>query len=356
MLFDGTEVTIEKVRYRDLQDLEKVFTTEFGDEISTGIIKQRVHRIRQFYYLLLPLSKMSNWINRFFNIYVIRAGETVIGFMQVSSLTAKQLHLDYIAIRKKYRGQGLGTKVLQTLFQEVVDKNNNDVILEVKHDNPARSLYERLGFTVQAQVLHYERTFGGPDEPGELPAATGPALQELQLADRPLLYKLYCASIPRKIQQVIRRNPSEFQPSLFLRNFSWFKNYLMQARNQQFVLYQQQQLVALVELRSYPRSAAHILSMTLNRSYEHLREDLLRQALSILENKYQAGKVNTTIYDDSPAKRQTLEQLGFTKQEQFYLMLRPAGGRVKRVKKVGQVRAFKPQGRGTKSHFNKTPF
>lgn len=354
MLFDGAEVTIEKVRYRDLQDLEKVFTTEFGDEISTGIIKQRVHRIRQFYYLLLPLSKISNWINQFFNIYVIRAGETVIGFMQLSSLTAKQLHLDYIAISKKYRGQGLGTMVLQTLLKEV-DKNNNDVILEVKHDNPARFLYERLGFTIQAQVLHYERTFGGSDEPGLLPGATGPALQKLQLADWSLLYKLYCASIPRKIQQVIRRNPSEFRPSLFLRNFSWLKNYLMQARNQQFVVYQQQQLVALVELRSYPGSSAHVLSMTLNRSYEHLRENLLRQALSILEHKYQAGKVNTTIYDDSPAKRQALEQLGFTKQEQYYLMLCPAGGRFKRVKKVGQVRAFKAQGRRAKSHFNKTP-
>lgn len=355
MEVDRSEITIEKVRYRDLKDLEKIFTKEFGDEVSTGIIKQRVHRIRQFYYLLLPLSNISNWINNLFNIYVIRTGETVIGFMQVSYLAARQLHLDYIAISRKYRGRGLGTMVLQTLLKEVADRNRDDVILEVKNDNPARALYERLGFTVQAQVLHYERALRGGDASAAVTAASGPVLQKLKFSDRALLYQLYCASIPRKIQQVIRRDRSEFRPSLFMRNLHWFKNYLMRAKQQEFVVHWDGRLICLIEVRSYARSAAHMLSVMLHRSYEYLREDVLRQVLARLESQYGEGKVSTTIYDDSQAKRQVLEQLGFARQEQYYLMLRTAGSRFKEMQRVIRVKTlhFKPQRQ--KDFLNKKP-
>lgn len=50
--------------------------------------------------------------------------------------------LVYIAIHDEYRGQGLGKK----LMQEAMQQANGDIALHVEPDNPARFLYEKLGF------------------------------------------------------------------------------------------------------------------------------------------------------------------------------------------------------------------
>ncbi|WP_370390711.1 GNAT family N-acetyltransferase [uncultured Winogradskyella sp.] len=51
--------------------------------------------------------------------------------------------LVYIATHKDYRGQGLGKK----LMQYAIDNCKGDIALHVEKDNPAKFLYEKLGFT-----------------------------------------------------------------------------------------------------------------------------------------------------------------------------------------------------------------
>tara|TARA_R110002049_G_scaffold256629_3_gene432087 strand:+ start:2695 stop:3150 length:456 start_codon:yes stop_codon:yes gene_type:complete len=51
--------------------------------------------------------------------------------------------LVYIAVHKDYRGMGLGGK----LMKEALKLTKGDVALHVEPDNPAKKLYERLGFT-----------------------------------------------------------------------------------------------------------------------------------------------------------------------------------------------------------------
>lgn len=51
--------------------------------------------------------------------------------------------LVYIAVHKDYRGQGLG----KTLMQKTFDKAEGSIKLHVEPNNPARFLYEKLGFT-----------------------------------------------------------------------------------------------------------------------------------------------------------------------------------------------------------------
>ncbi len=51
--------------------------------------------------------------------------------------------LVYIAVDKKFRGKGYGKK----LMNKAIDLAEGDVKLHVEHDNPARFLYEKLGFT-----------------------------------------------------------------------------------------------------------------------------------------------------------------------------------------------------------------
>jgi ribosomal-protein-alanine N-acetyltransferase len=51
--------------------------------------------------------------------------------------------LVYIATHKDYRGQGLG----KTLMQNAIDYSTGDIALHVEANNPAKYLYEKLGFT-----------------------------------------------------------------------------------------------------------------------------------------------------------------------------------------------------------------
>lgn len=51
--------------------------------------------------------------------------------------------LVYIAMDNKYRGQGLGAE----LIKNAIKVCDGDIALHVEKDNPARFLYEKIGFT-----------------------------------------------------------------------------------------------------------------------------------------------------------------------------------------------------------------
>lgn len=51
--------------------------------------------------------------------------------------------LVYIAVDGSHRGKGIG----KTLMQKAIDLAQGDIALHVEPDNPARHLYEKLGFT-----------------------------------------------------------------------------------------------------------------------------------------------------------------------------------------------------------------
>ncbi|WPP50531.1 GNAT family N-acetyltransferase [Catalinimonas niigatensis] len=51
--------------------------------------------------------------------------------------------LVYIAVHREYRGQGLGKQ----LMQKAIDMAKGDIALHVEPNNPAKILYEKLGFT-----------------------------------------------------------------------------------------------------------------------------------------------------------------------------------------------------------------
>lgn len=63
----------------------------------------------------------------------------------------ENIFLAYIAVAPAYRGQGLGTAVIQELLAKAATKKV-PVILKVLKGNPAKRLYERLGFETTAQT------------------------------------------------------------------------------------------------------------------------------------------------------------------------------------------------------------
>lgn len=51
--------------------------------------------------------------------------------------------LVYIATHEDYRGKGLGKKIMN----ETIQRTKGDIALHVEADNPAKFLYEKVGFT-----------------------------------------------------------------------------------------------------------------------------------------------------------------------------------------------------------------
>ncbi|MBR9997546.1 MAG: GNAT family N-acetyltransferase [Cyclobacteriaceae bacterium] len=69
-------------------------------------------------------------------------GAVIINNTEMSGYIPEHI-LVYIAVNKDYRGEGIGKK----LMRKTIDACEGDIALHVEKDNPARHLYEKLGFT-----------------------------------------------------------------------------------------------------------------------------------------------------------------------------------------------------------------
>lgn len=60
--------------------------------------------------------------------------------------------LVYIAVDEKYRGKGFGKQIIEECFKHCT----GNIKLHVEYDNPAKRLYERIGFTNKYAEMRYE--------------------------------------------------------------------------------------------------------------------------------------------------------------------------------------------------------
>lgn len=66
------------------------------------------------------------------------------------------LFINEISILKEYQRKGIGRKILENQLKEN-QKNRIRTILQVFKDNPAKNLYEQLGFRVYGETeTHYQ--------------------------------------------------------------------------------------------------------------------------------------------------------------------------------------------------------
>ena len=61
--------------------------------------------------------------------------------------------LVYIAVAKNARGKGIGKK----LMSKAIELAKGDIALHVEPENPAKFLYEKLGFTNKYLEMRYEK-------------------------------------------------------------------------------------------------------------------------------------------------------------------------------------------------------
>jgi ribosomal-protein-alanine N-acetyltransferase len=89
-------------------------------------------------------------------LYVMQApGGAMVAFC-ACWIVFDELHINSFAVSPEWRRQGLATRLLQEVFREAREAGATSATLEVRASNvPARRLYERLAFTVEAVRRDY---------------------------------------------------------------------------------------------------------------------------------------------------------------------------------------------------------
>jgi ribosomal-protein-alanine N-acetyltransferase len=73
-------------------------------------------------------------------------------------LFADELHVNNVAVRPEFRGQGLGCILLQTTLDQARQRDAKIAQLEVRaSNNAAQKLYQRCGFEVVGRRKNYYR-------------------------------------------------------------------------------------------------------------------------------------------------------------------------------------------------------
>ena len=90
------------------------------------------------------------------HIYVLRTPEHRVAGFCAFWLVFDEIHINNLALRPRFRDQGLGTALLHHVLAEAKQLGAKRATLEVRASNAqARRLYERLGFYVAGTRRNY---------------------------------------------------------------------------------------------------------------------------------------------------------------------------------------------------------
>ena len=118
---------------------EELAPTSWPDEAKIAFLNQQFGFQRRHYEMAHAGAEF----------YVIERHGDPIGRIYLDR-TGRDLGLIEISLLPQWRGQGLGTALLDRLRQEVREGRSDRVSLNVLATNPARRLYARLGFVETA--------------------------------------------------------------------------------------------------------------------------------------------------------------------------------------------------------------
>lgn len=90
------------------------------------------------------------------HILIVRTSDCRVAGFCAFWLIVDEIHINNLALRPRFRRQGLGTQLMRHVLAEALRLGARSATLEVRASNDAaRSLYERLGFNVAGTRRNY---------------------------------------------------------------------------------------------------------------------------------------------------------------------------------------------------------
>jgi GNAT superfamily N-acetyltransferase len=149
--------------YADSRAQEMALIADWTDEQKESFLRfqfQAQHRHYQEHY---PGARYD---------LILRDGRPI-GRLYVCDLE-EEIRLMDIALLASERNRGIGSALMKELLDRAAGLGNR-VSLHVEEYNPAKRLYERLGFRDVADVSFYKLMHWDPPEPGTAGAASAEA-------------------------------------------------------------------------------------------------------------------------------------------------------------------------------------
>lgn len=128
------DAPFQRLLYRSLR-WEEFAPLPWPDAARIDFIDQQFDFQQRHYAAAFPAAEY----------YLILSGAEPIGRIYIDR-SGRALHLAEIALLPDWRGRGIGAALIEALQQAVRDGQGDSVELQVLATNPARRLYERLGF------------------------------------------------------------------------------------------------------------------------------------------------------------------------------------------------------------------
>ena len=150
----GPEVSLRPATAEDAEFLFQVYASSRAEELAPvpwSDAEKEVFLRQQF---AAQATHYQGYYPRPEFLVVLRAGQPA-GRLYLHR-TADALAIMDIALLPEHRGAGIGSRLLADLVAEA-DAAGKLMRLHVEHDNPARRLYDRLGFTVVGDTGFYCR-------------------------------------------------------------------------------------------------------------------------------------------------------------------------------------------------------
>lgn len=87
--------------------------------------------------------------NKIRTMYAYIHNNKYVAGMSLSYMDNKAIYLSYLVVNKKYRNQGIGTKMIRYACQISKKEGYSYIVLNVDNDNvEAQKLYKKIGFVV----------------------------------------------------------------------------------------------------------------------------------------------------------------------------------------------------------------
>ncbi len=87
--------------------------------------------------------------------YVLKDGDAVAGFVMLDMRGILSGYLQSIAVDAKYRGQGLGTRLIEFVEERIFRERPNVFLFVSSFNHRARQLYESLGYETIGTVKNF---------------------------------------------------------------------------------------------------------------------------------------------------------------------------------------------------------
>lgn len=133
-----------QIREMNLLDLEKIspiLESEFDDFWNENVFKQELENSNSKYIVVLE-------------------NDEILGFAGIW-ICIDEAHITNIVVKKSYRNNKIGSKLLEELINLANNLNLNSITLEVRSDNlPAIKIYEKYNFeNLGIRKKYYENTY-----------------------------------------------------------------------------------------------------------------------------------------------------------------------------------------------------